>query len=82
MRRLDPIPRRDVGAACGFNREPDSVIPQPQTVPDLQAEGFLRGLGMKPELIEQTSAEIGVVLGALPSGIKATLSRQISQDAW
>jgi len=62
MRSIEPLSRIDVAAASGFNRDPNSVVPQPQTVPPRMAGNFLRALGLDPELLEVISAEVAAVL--------------------
>ncbi len=62
MRSIEPVKRRKVSDVSGFNRDPNSVIPQAQTVPDEMAGGFLEALGFDPQLMEPISAEVARVL--------------------
>jgi len=62
MRSIKPMARMEVAGARGFNHDPDSVVSQPQTVPDRMAGAFLRALGLDPELLEAISVEVAAVL--------------------
>jgi hypothetical protein len=62
MRSMEPISRFEAAESSGFNRDPNSVIPQAQTVPDEMADAFLGALGLDPRLMEQISSEIRRVL--------------------
>ncbi len=57
-----PVLRTEAGRTSGFNRDPDSVIPQPQTVPDHMTVAFLQALGLDHQLLEIISAEVAAVL--------------------
>lgn len=63
IRPIDPVPRLEVAAACGFNR--DAVNPLAQTVPDEIAGDFLRALGFRAQFAaarDVISAEVARVL--------------------
>lgn len=62
MRHMEPVPRLEAAGSSGFNQDPDSVIPQAQTVPDEMADDFLVALGLDPHLMKQISSEIRRVL--------------------
>lgn len=66
MRRLNPVPRLKAAEPSGFNRDPNSVISQAQTVPDELADDFLAALGLDPQLMKQIFCEIRRVLPDRP----------------
>ncbi len=62
LRPIEPVLRTEAGRTSGFNKDPESVIAQPQTVPDHMAAAFLRALGLDHQLLEIISAEVAAVL--------------------
>lgn len=62
MRPIQPVPRLKAAEPSGFNRDPNSVIPQAQTVPYEMTDDFLSALGLDPHLMEQISSEIRRIL--------------------
>jgi|SRR5712691_6187712 len=66
MRALKPVPRLQAAELSGFNRDPNSVIPQAQTVPDEMTADFLTSLSLDPRLMEQIAGEMQRVLPREP----------------
>lgn len=62
MRPMQPVPRLKAAEPSGFNRDPNSVIPQAQTISDEMTDDFLSALGLDPHLMEQISGEVRRVL--------------------
>jgi hypothetical protein len=60
MRLMEPVPRLEAAGSSGFNRHPDSVVPQAQTVPDEMADDFLPGAETeKAEIVRYSAIGVG-----------------------
>ena len=79
MRSIEPVPRLKAAESSGFNQNPNSVIPQAQTVPDEMADDFLVALGLDPRLMEQISSEYGGYCHESPEASRRT-SAKVAAD--